>query len=100
MEGTARRRVDRRRRVAWNDDAKTMFFDSPQTLTADYLHDGATGGSGSVDEPYLHLNPRPDLLLPAYYRGRNLAESYYVAIPGLSWMTVVVGDPLCSLGRP
>jgi len=85
---------------SWNDNPKTMFFDSPQTLTADYLHDGATGASGSVDEPYLHLNPRPDFLLPAYYRGRNLAESYYLAIPALSWMTVVVGDPLCSLGKP
>jgi uncharacterized protein (TIGR03790 family) len=85
---------------SWNDAHSTMFFDSPQTLTADYLHDGATGASGSVDEPYLHLNPRPDLLLPAYYRGRNLAESYYLSIPALSWMTVVVGDPLCSLGKP
>lgn len=85
---------------SWSDNPKTMFFDSPQTLTADYLRDGATGASGSVDEPYLHLNPRPDLLLPAFYRGRNLAESYYLSIPALSWMTVVVGDPLCSLGNP
>ena len=85
---------------SWSDNPKTMFFDSPQTLTADYLHDGATGASGSVDEPYLHLNPRPDYLLPAYYQGRNLAESYYLSIPALSWMTVVVGDPLCSLAKP
>ncbi len=85
---------------SWSDNPKTMFFDSPQTLTADYIHDGATGASGSVDEPYLHLNPRPDYLLPAYYQGRNLAESYYLSIPALSWMTVVVGDPLCTLGKP
>jgi uncharacterized protein (TIGR03790 family) len=85
---------------SWTDNPRTMFFESPQTLTADYLHDGATGASGSIDEPYLHLNPRPDFLLPAYYQGRNLAESYYLSIPGLSWMTVVVGDPLCSLGKP
>jgi len=32
--------------------------------------------------------------------GRNLAESYYLAIPALSWQNIVVGDPLCSLGRP
>ena len=32
--------------------------------------------------------------------GRNLAESYYLAILGLSWQNIVVGDPLCSLGRP
>jgi uncharacterized protein (TIGR03790 family) len=86
---------------AWNigswDRRWTWFAGSPQTLTADYLHEGATGASGHVWEPYLHLTPRPDLLLPAYYQGRNLAESYYLAIPALSWTNVVIGDPLCSL---
>lgn len=83
----------------WNDQ-HTWFAGAPQTMTADYLHEGATGASGHVGEPYLTLTPRPDLLLPAYYKGRNLAESYYLSIPGLSWMNIVVGDPLCSLGKP
>ena len=56
------------------------FAGSPQTMTADYLLEGATGASGHVYEPYLDQTPRPDLLLPAYYNGRNLAESYYLAI--------------------
>ena len=73
---------------------------SPQTLSADYIHEGATGASGHVYEPYLTMTPRPDLLLPAYYRGRNLAESYYLSIPRLSWQNIVIGDPLCSLGKP
>jgi len=76
------------------------FGGSGQSLTADYIHDGATGASGHVYEPYLQLTPRPNILLPAYYRGRNLAESYYLAIPVLSWMNIVVGDPLCTLGSP
>jgi uncharacterized protein (TIGR03790 family) len=76
------------------------FGGTPQTLTADYIHDGVTGASGHVYEPYLQFTPRPDILLPAYYHGRNLAESYYLAIPLLSWMNIVVGDPLCSLGQP
>jgi len=76
------------------------FAGAPQTLTADYILEGATGASGHVYEPYLHMTPRPDLLLPAYYSGRNLAESYYLAIQGLSWQNIVVGDPLCSLGKP
>jgi uncharacterized protein (TIGR03790 family) len=84
---------------SWND-AKTWFVGSPQTLTADYIQEGATGASGHVFEPYLQFTPRPDILLPAYYHGRNLAESYYLAIPALSWMNIVVGDPLCSLGKP
>ena len=36
---------------------------------------------------------------PAYYQGRNLAESYYLAIRGLSWQNIVVGDPLCAIGK-
>ena len=73
------------------------FEGSPQTLTADYIHEGATGCSGHVYEPYLEFTPHPDQLFPAYFHGRNLAESYYLAIPGLSWQNIVVGDPLCKL---
>ena len=84
---------------SWSDP-KALFFGSPQSLTADYIHDGVTGASGHVYEPFLGFTARPNILLPAYYRGRNLAESYYLSIPVLSWMNIVVGDPLCSLGKP
>lgn len=76
---------------------KTWFAGSPQTMTADYIHEGVTGASGQVDEPYLGGCPRPEFILPAYYAGRTLAESYYMGIPGLSWMNIVVGDPLTRL---
>jgi len=79
---------------------KLWFAGSPQTMTADYIMEGATGASGHVDEPYLTMTPRPDYLLPEYYKGRNLAESYYMSIRGLSWQNVVIGDPLCSIGKP
>jgi uncharacterized protein (TIGR03790 family) len=88
----------------WNignwGDQRTFFAGAPQTMAADYIHDGATGASGHVAEPFLTLTPRPDYLLPAYFQGRNLAESYYLSIPALSWMNIVVGDPLCTLGKP
>ena len=87
----------------WNigswGDKQTWFAGAPQTLTADFIHEGATGASGHVDEPYLTFTPRPDYLLPAYFEGRNLAESYYLSIPAVSWMNIVVGDPLCAIGR-
>jgi uncharacterized protein (TIGR03790 family) len=76
------------------------FGGSPQGLSADYLHEGATGMSGNAYEPFLGGCVRPEFLLPAYYRGRNLAESYYVGMPFLSWQGVIFGDPLCSLGKP
>ncbi len=89
----------------WNPgmDWKTpsaLFAGSPQSMTADYLLEGATGASGHVDEPYLAQTPHPEILLPAYYKGRNLAESYYLSIRSLSWQNIVTGDPLCSLGKP
>lgn len=78
-------------------DQKTWYAGAPQTLTADYIHEGATGASGQVNEPYLSFCPRPEFVLPAYYSGRTLAESFYMGIPGLSWMNVVIGDPLAQL---
>lgn len=82
--------------TTWKD-SNHFFAGSPQSLTADYIHEGATGCSGHVTEPFLVATPRPDLLLPAYFSGRNLAESYYLSIRGLSWQNIVVGDPLCRI---
>ncbi len=82
--------------TTWQDTAH-LFAGSPQSLSADYIHEGATGASGHVFEPYLHLTPRPSFLFPAYLSGRTLAESYYLAIPALSWQNIVIGDPLCRL---
>lgn len=85
--------------TTWEDHAH-LFAGSPQTLTADYIHEGASGCSGHVYEPYLAATPHPQYLFPAYFSGRNLAESYYLSIPGLSWQNIVVGDPLCKIGKP
>ncbi|MCC6394656.1 MAG: TIGR03790 family protein [Bryobacterales bacterium] len=85
----------------WNPkDQPKWFHGSPQSLSADYIRDGATAASGNVFEPFLANSVRPDYLFPAYLKGRNLAESFYTAIPSLSWMTVVLGDPLCRLAPP
>jgi uncharacterized protein (TIGR03790 family) len=77
-----------------------FFAGSPQALTGDLIRQGASGVSGHVYEPFLEGTPRPAYLFSAYYEGRTLAESFYLAIPFLSWMNVVAGDPLCSIGPP
>jgi uncharacterized protein (TIGR03790 family) len=84
----------------WAEADKPKWFKgSPQSLAADYLMEGATGASGHVYEPFLGFCPRPEYLFPAYIRdGRNLAESFYIAIPALSWRNIVLGDPLCRVG--
>jgi uncharacterized protein (TIGR03790 family) len=85
--------------TTWLD--RLHFFEgSPQSLMADVIHQGATGVSGNAYEPFLHGCVRPDYLFPAYYQGRTLAESYYIALPSLSWQGIILGDPLCSLGKP
>ncbi|HEX3746928.1 MAG TPA: TIGR03790 family protein [Bryobacteraceae bacterium] len=84
--------------TTWQDH-EHLWADSPQGLSADFIHEGATGASGNVAEPFLIGCARPDYVLPAYYEGRNLAESFYLGIAYLSWQDVVLGDPLCSLGN-
>jgi len=80
----------------WDDPPESFFSGSPQSLIADYIHEGVTGVAGNVYEPYLGACVRPQILFPAYLRGLNLAESFYAAIPLLSWQTVVIGDPLTA----
>jgi uncharacterized protein (TIGR03790 family) len=67
-----------------------------QSLTGDLIRDGITGVAGHVSEPFLDATIRPQILFPAYLAGFNLAESFYLAMPYLSWQTVVIGDPLCA----
>jgi uncharacterized protein (TIGR03790 family) len=80
-------------------DKQHWFGGSPQGLSADYIQQGASAATGNTYEPYLSGCARPDYLLPAYFHGRNLAESYYLSIPLLSWQGVLLGDPLMALGN-
>jgi uncharacterized protein (TIGR03790 family) len=78
-------------------EARASYYaGSPQSLTGDLIREGVTGVAGHVAEPYLDATIRPDILFPAYFSGMNLAEAFYLAMPYLSWQSVVVGDPLCA----
>jgi uncharacterized protein (TIGR03790 family) len=74
----------------------SYYAGSPQSLAGDLIHAGVTGIAAHVAEPYLDATIRPQILFPAYVRGLNLVESFYLAMPYLSWQTVVIGDPLCA----
>jgi tetratricopeptide (TPR) repeat protein len=67
-----------------------------QSLAGDLIRDGITGVAAHVSEPLLDATIRPQILFPAYLAGFNLAESFYLAMPFLSWQTIVIGDPLCA----
>jgi uncharacterized protein (TIGR03790 family) len=77
-------------------DPRGAFAGSAQSLTGDLIREGVTGVAGHVAEPFLDGAIRPDILFPVYVAGFNLIESFYLAMPHLSWQTVVFGDPLCS----
>ena len=83
-------------KVAAGEDATTEYAGSHQSLTGDLIRDGITGVAGHVAEPYLDATIRPNVLFSAYLGGANLAEAFYLAMPYLSWQTVVIGDPLCA----
>jgi uncharacterized protein (TIGR03790 family) len=58
------------------------------------LSRGAAASVGNVYEPYLQLTTRPDILNDRLLHGFTFAESAYSATEALSWMGVMVGDPL------
>ena len=57
----------------WNittwEDKFHFFARSPQSLTADLIHEGATGASGNVYEPFLAGCARPDYVPAGLLRG-------------------------------
>ncbi len=80
----------------WENRA-SHYAGSPQSLAGDLIRQGVTGVSAHVAEPFLDAAIRPDILFPAYLAGHTLAEAYYLAMPSLSWQTVVLGDPLARV---
>ena len=55
---------------------------------------GAAASLGSVYEPYLELTSHLDIFNDRLLHGFTFAESAYMSIRALSWMSVMVGDPL------
>ncbi|MFZ4483698.1 MAG: TIGR03790 family protein [Chthoniobacterales bacterium] len=55
---------------------------------------GAAASLGNVYEPYLDLTVHLDVFNDRLLKGFTLAESAYSGLKVLSWMGVVVGDPL------
>ncbi|MFZ9201465.1 MAG: TIGR03790 family protein [Opitutales bacterium] len=68
--------------------------DSKRGWTAALVERGAALTFGNVDEPYLAFTVRPDLLLANLAAGETAGEAAWRATPAMSWMGVIVGDPL------
>ncbi len=55
---------------------------------------GAVASMGNVYEPYLQLTAQLDIFNDRLLHGFTFAESAYMSMRALSWMSVMVGDPL------
>jgi uncharacterized protein (TIGR03790 family) len=55
---------------------------------------GAAATFGTVWEPYLAMFTRFDVFTDRLLKGAPLAEAMWLATPAISWMNVVLGDPL------
>ncbi|HET9418136.1 MAG TPA: TIGR03790 family protein [Chthoniobacterales bacterium] len=68
--------------------------DANANWVAPLIAKGAAASIGNVYEPYLQLTPHLDIFNDRLLHGFTFAESAYMAVRVLSWMTVMVGDPL------
>ena len=58
------------------------------------LKSGAAASLGTVYEPFLDFTPHIDVFVDRLTQHFTFAESAYMAQKALSWMAVMVGDPL------
>lgn len=68
--------------------------DTSRGWTAPLLSHGAAASVGNVYEPYLGFTTDFGTMASTLLTGASLAEAYYSAQPVLSWMSILVGDPL------
>ena len=72
----------------------TTLRDPSLGWTGPLIQHGASASVGNVYEPYLVFTTDFGIMESMLLSGHNLAESYFAAQPVLSWMSVLVGDPL------
>jgi uncharacterized protein (TIGR03790 family) len=68
--------------------------DADTNWVAPLIAKGAAASIGNVYEPYLQLTPHLDIFNDRLLHGFTFAESAYMSLRVLSWMSVMVGDPL------
>jgi uncharacterized protein (TIGR03790 family) len=59
------------------------------------LEEGVAATLGPVTEPYLSSFPLPDQFFPLLMTGKfTLLQVYFLTVPQISWMQILIGDPL------
>ncbi|PZR74508.1 MAG: hypothetical protein DLM73_07735 [Chthoniobacterales bacterium] len=73
--------------------ARTLKYDNAN-WAGPLLAKGATATLGNVYEPFLQFTSHLSVFSDRLLHGFTFAESAYMSVPALSWMNVMVGDPL------
>ncbi len=78
-----------------SSECATLRNENSQVWCKKMLDYGIAATIGPVGEPYVQSFPMPEIFFKFLAEGYlNLAESYLISLPYLSWKMVLVGDPL------
>ncbi|MGO8760912.1 MAG: TIGR03790 family protein [Desulfobaccales bacterium] len=78
-----------------SSEATTLKQPGAQVWCKRMLEEGVAATLGPVAEPYLVSFPLPDQFFPLLMTGKlTLLEVYFLTVPQVSWMQILIGDPL------
>jgi len=83
--------------IAWHiasQECQNLWDPNGRGWCMHLMQRGAAVTLGPVREPYLEAFPHGDVFVEALLSGATVAESYWLALPDISWAMVVLGDPL------
>jgi uncharacterized protein (TIGR03790 family) len=78
-----------------SSEASTLKNPGSNVWCKRLLEEGVAATLGPVTEPYLQSFPLPDQFFPLLMTGKlPLIEVYFLTVPQVSWMQILIGDPL------
>jgi uncharacterized protein (TIGR03790 family) len=83
--------------IAWHiasGEAADIWSPNEKGWCVNLMRRGAAVTLGPVREPYVDAFPRGDVFVERLLAGETIAESYWLALPHVSWEMVILGDPL------
>jgi uncharacterized protein (TIGR03790 family) len=83
--------------IAWHiasQEAQDIWNPNGHGWCVNLMRRGAAVTLGPVHEPYVAAFPHGDVFTDILLMGGSVAESYWLALPNVSWAMVILGDPM------